>query len=521
MDRASFLKGSTFGIASIGALSATEKGILAYANEASSPGFDMEADAVVVGGGNGGLSAAAALSGLGKTVILLEVSGNVGGGAIWSGGVLHSGNVGDYPSYRERSYNNAVNAGNPVLEQVYVDTFIGSYIPWLQEIGVPLTDKSAETGVPRWTFGAPDDEGGIYERAQTYFDALESYITEKGGQILTSTRAVSLILDESDVVGILAQNVFDNSNYRIKAHNIVLACGGIQANKGLLAQFMGKGALSAHNMGTPYNTGSGMLMGIAAGAKLSGNPTGFSGGYCLACPAGIDEYDASSYETHLAEGFSFNQSQSVYGSWVNLYSATGEPNVVDTLFFNLEGHRFADENDGVLNRYSLLPQKVLQQPGGVALVVMDAEAYGEGALPWDTAVKLGVKTVQADSIEEFAQKLYDVYGIPKGSFTREIEKYNEAVVSGTADMLDVPRSQCKRTFEIGPFYALPITCNIYYTFVGLEINENGQVMRLDGRPFPNLYACPPTAAMFNEVYFGGNAVAGTFGYIAAQHIAHK
>ena len=178
MDRSEFLKGSALGAAGIGLLGTVGMGsAIARADEAP---FDMETGVVVVGAGNGGLSAAAALVGLGRPVVLLEVSAQLGGGAIWSGGVLHSGNVGSFDAYCERSYNNAVNAGNLALEQAYVETFVGSYIPWLQEIGIPLTDVGVEAGVPRWTFGDPDNEGSMYERAQTYFDALAAYIEENG-----------------------------------------------------------------------------------------------------------------------------------------------------------------------------------------------------------------------------------------------------------------------------------------------------------------------------------------------------
>ncbi len=519
MDRSEFLKGSALGVVGLG-LAGAGMVSTATAHAAEEP-FAYEVDAVVVGAGNGGMSAAARLAERGKSVLLLEVSAALGGGAIWSGGILHAGNTSSFGEYAERNYNNAVNTGDPVKAQAYIETFIGSYMPWLEEIGMPLTDMSPDSGVPRWAFGDLSSDASTYERAQAYFDALENHIVSNGGQILTSTRAVHLIQDDASVVGVLAQNVNDGSTLRIKASNVVLACGGIQANKGLLAQFMGKSAMSAHNMGTPYNTGAGMMLALEAGAKLAGNPTGFSGGYCLACPAGIDEYDAASYEEHRAAGFSFDQSKSVYGSWVNLYSATGVPGGTDSLYFNLEGRRFADENDSVVNRYSLLPQKTLQQPGGVAILVMDAEAYGSGALPWDTAVEIGCKTVTANTIEEFAQGLHDAYGMPKGTFLREIEALNAAIEDGTTDMLDVPRTDSKRPFSSGPFYALPITCNIYYTFVGVDTDENARVRGLDGRPMPNLYACPPTAAMFDEVYFGGNAVAGTFGYIAAEDIANK
>ena len=71
----------------------------------------------------------------------------------------------------------------------------------------------------------------------------------------------------------------------------------------------------------------------------------------------------------------------------------------------------------------------------------------------------------------------------------------------------------------GPFYAFPTGVSAYHTFGGLIINDKAQVLDLQKQPIKNLYATPPTAAMFREPYAGGVASAGTFGYIAGKVIA--
>lgn len=127
-------------------------------------------------------------------------------------------------------------------------------------------------------------------------------------------------------------------------------------------------------------------------------------------------------------------------------------------------------------------------------------------------------TIKVDTLEELATKLQDTYGVYKGTFIKTINEYNKAIDNKTADHLDIPRVAVHHKIAQGPFYAFPTGVCAYHTFGGLVINEKAQVLDIQRQPIKNLYAAPPTAAMFKEPYGGGVAAAGTFGYIAAKVI---
>lgn len=137
---------------------------------------------------------------------------------------------------------------------------------------------------------------------------------------------------------------------------------------------------------------------------------------------------------------------------------------------------------------------------------------------WGMLEKEGVKTFKADTLEELATKMQDTLGVYKGTFMKTINEYNKAIDNGSADQLEVPRVDRQFKIAKGPFYAVTVGTCAYHTFGGLVINEKAQVLDIQKQPIKNLYACPPTAAMFREPYGGGVASAGTFGYIAGKVI---
>lgn len=111
-----------------------------------------------------------------------------------------------------------------------------------------------------------------------------------------------------------------------------------------------------------------------------------------------------------------------------------------------------------------------------------------------------VTRVRADSLEELASKLSGVDG--KG-FLRTVEEYNRTidpalhdghpfdpdVLDGrTTDALTVPKSNWAQRIDEPPFEAYAVTCGITFTYGGVRIDTDAEVLGFDGEPVPGLYA---------------------------------
>lgn len=517
VSRREFLKKAAVGAAGMAAM-----GLMAGSASAFDPivasgdeEWAYEAELVVIGAGNGGLSAAAAAASEGKKPLVLEISGFIGGGSAYSGGGLHSWGSEtweDFNSYTEGLH-------DQILSKVYVETFRNELIPFYTDVvNAPLTKLDDSLKGYKRDYALGD---GSYSFT-VFFDTLAQYIEEHGGQIMMKTRGVRLVVDESGAVcGVEAQQVGEAEVFKIKAGAVVLATGGFQANKGLLSQYMGVNAENTRIMGTPYNTGSGMLMAQAVGAMTWGHFSGFSGTMAAVSSGRQTEEQPALYEEARAGNGNLGTGRPYPPEWVGyLYPDEGNGGIL----INLDGKRFIDEMDPVTAKYSRIPQNIVQQRKAMAIEIADKQVTDKYELS-EALVGLcmasGVTVVTAETLEDFAQGLHDGYGISKGAFLRMINEYNAAIENGEGDMLDVTRSNTTATFSEPPFYAIPVTAAIYHTFGGLAINENAQVLGFDFSPIPNLFACPPCAGIFREVYGGGIASAGTFGYIAGKYIGRN
>jgi len=497
--------------------------------------WDYEADVVVAGAGNAGMCAALAAADGGAKTLLIEVSSITGGSALFSGtavaGVLHTVGVRTWEDYNR--YTRGLH--DPVLGKVYVETFWNEYIPWLQSKDVVISRPTPEAPsyVGDWYFGPGSGaELGPRESNRIYFDSIVTAFEALGGTVMVKTRAVKLYTDdEGGVIGLMAR-VWSNSpleenqsTINIKAKKTIVATGNFYGNKEMMTRYIGSGGYRIRPFGGPYQCGEGIAMAQAVGARMSAFLDTLSGLLCAITPTRPWGDDPEAYEEWL-NVTTPKDYDARYHVGVPFPPFVTSGAGATAILVNLDGERFMDESNLIVSNQRRDLLFVLRQPQGEAWVIADQNAYDVAAAGYksqiDAIIAEGGKVITDNTLEEFATKLEEEAGMYKAGLLKTIGEYNKAIDNGTTAELDPPRSPQEKYWKISkpPFYAIPVTATAYYTAGGLAINEDAQTLDMAGRPIPNLYSPPPCGGgIMNQIYTGGNGIAGTFGYRAGKHAA--
>ena len=288
----------------------------------------------------------------------------------------------------------------------------------------------------------------------------------------------------------------------IEARAVVLASGGFAGNGDMLAQHLGPGAesLAPISPGTRFNTGDGIRMAIAAGARASGDWNGMH----------AEPVDPRS--THPAP--------------VVLVYPYGI--VVDS-----EGKRFFDEGGGLVHEtWETFARAIhFATPGRVAYAILDAKLYDIDG--YQRAIRSEVPPHQASTIAELATMIE----VPAAALEYTVAGYNAAARGDPACFdatrtdglaadaaLSPPKSNWCRPLDRPPYLAYPLIGAIAYTFGGVETNANAEVLGASG-PVPGLFAAgeitghfhgiaPNAVAMLRALVFGRIAGAGVATFLA-------
>ena len=166
----------------------------------------------------------------------------------------------------------------------------------------------------------------------------------------------------------------------------------------------------------------------------------------------------------------------------------------------------------------------LAQPQQFAWQIFDAKVLDK--LRDEYRIKRMTK-VRADTIEELAKKLE---GVDEQQFLKTIKEWNAAVMTevpfnpaikdgrGTRG-LAVPKTNWANTIDEGPFEAYAVTCGLTFTFGGVRITEDAQVLDVDMVPIKGLYAAGEiVGGIFYFNYPGGSGLinGAVFGRIAGH-----
>ena len=170
---------------------------------------------------------------------------------------------------------------------------------------------------------------------------------------------------------------------------------------------------------------------------------------------------------------------------------------------------------------------ILEQPDAFAWQVFDRKVTH---LLRDEYRIREVTKVKADSLEELADRLE---GVDRAGFLEEVRAYNRAVRTDVqfdpnvkdgrrTEGLPVPKSNWANPLDQPPFEAYRVTCGITFTFGGLRIDRDAQVLDSDLAPIPGLYAAGElVGGLFYFNYPGGTGLTAgaVFGRLAGTSAA--
>ena len=481
-----------------------------------------EYDVIVVGGGNAAFCAALAAQEQGAKVVVLEAApeDEAGGNSRFTAGsirVVYNGvddiktlipdltekeiEETDFGTYTAEKFFDDMalvtqNRADPDLVELLVTRSFDT-LNWMREKGVrfiPIYGRQAFKIDGKFKFW-----GGLTVEAVGGGPGLVNMLTEsakkRGIEIRYRTRALSLVHAGDRVEGVRIRHDGQESEIRGKA--VILASGGFQANPEWRTRYLGPGWDLAKVRGTRFNTGDGIRMALEIGASPCGNWSG--------CHAVQWEMNAPEFGD-LAVGDQFQKHSYPFAMLVN---ATGK--------------RFVDEGADFRNyTYAKYGRVVLEQPGQFAWQVFDQKVKH---LQRDEYRIRQITKVTGNTIEEFASKLE---GVNAEQFIKTVAEWNKAVRTDIPFNPNVKDGRCTQglainksnwanTLDTPPYEGYAVTCGITFTFGGLRVNTDCEVLNTDYQPIRGLYAAGElVGGIFYFNYPGGSGLCSgaVFGKIA-------
>jgi tricarballylate dehydrogenase len=484
-------------------------------------------DVVVAGAGNAAFCAALAAREKVQKVLVLERAGEdeAGGNSRFTAGLMRVAYAGvddlkrvipdltaeeiartDFGTYTEAQFLDDMARlteyrCDPDLTEILAKRSLAT-VEWMRAKGVRFT---AAWGRQAFNIGGKFKFwGGLTVEAvgggPGLVESLTQAANKNGIDIRYSARVTGLISDDDGVQGVRVKKA--GKTVEVRAKSVVLAAGGFQANSEWRARYLGPGWELAKVRGTRFNTGDVIRMALDAGAAPAGN---WSGCHAVAWERNAPEFG------DLAIGDQFQKHSYPWGVYINAH-----------------GKRFVDEGADFRNyTYAKYGRVILSQPGQFAWQVFDAKVKAQ--LRDEYKIRQVTKHT-ANSLEELCAKLEDTDG---KAALEELKAYNAAVrqdIPFDPNVKDgrctrglaIPKSNWANTLDTPPFEAYAVTCGITFTFGGLRINTDAQVLSTDGDPIPGLYAAGElVGGIFWFNYPGGTGLTNgaVFGRIAGTSAA--
>jgi len=461
------------------------------------------ADVIVVGLGIAGACAALEARRAGADVLVIERASGGGGASALSSGIFYLGggtpvqHAAGYQDTPDAMYDFLMASGISPDAEIIRAFCNGSaeHFDWLETQGVPfersyfpgkavfLTDTTClmSTGNEKvWPYrevAPPAPRGHKVARegenaGSLAMEVLLSRCADAGLRTRYDSQVTGLIVDDDGrVVGVRLRSGGEAHDIAAR-RGVILATGGFNMNKDMLAEFMPHMLGNAEPLGVPYNDGAGILLGQAVGAATQ------------------------SMNGVIATASFYPPSQLIKGILVN------------TL-----GERFVAE-DAYHGRTAAF---IMEQPGRKAYLILDSEIF---AYPELTAFSHHTLVDGWETVENMEAGL----GLPSGALQRTLADYNHHAAEGKDPLLHKHPDWLK-PLEAGPYAAFDVSFNksvyLYITLGGLKVNARTEVITPDGQIIPGLFAagaCASSVSRDGKDYASGLSLGpgSFFGRVAGR-----
>lgn len=339
-------------------------------------------------------------------------------------------------------------------------------------------------------------EGGGYAIVTKLMEHIRSY---PNADVYWETEARHVLTTTQGAVRGLQVRRKDGLLYDLSAPDVVLACGGFEGNREMLAKYVGN---RTHELpliapGLKYNKGAGLNMALEVGAETSGS---FDGMHCELVDTRAQKPDAVIWGHN-------------YGIVVNEHSKRFYDEGKRHLFATFEMIALELWRDHNQKGYFITDETIMKRfrPGWV----------------YDTTDQ---EPERADTIRELAVKL----GCNPDELEKTVAEFNEACDKETP--FDLMKLDGKRTRGLSPektnwanpivnapFYGYPLEAHLTFTYGGVKTNTNAQVLGTNGVPLPGLWAAGEMTGLFYNEYPPATSVLRslTFGRLAGTQIAQR
>ena len=439
-------------------------------------------DLLVVGSGAAGFVAAFTAQEAGvKNIVMVEKMAVPGGNSqLAAGGMNAAGtrfqkakNINDNP---DMMFKDTMKGGrgknDPALVRILAEESAAG-VKWLEDMGADLSDVKRSGGA---TVDRTHRPHGGMSVGPHIVDVLRAQATKEGVGARVNSRAVKLLLDKDYKIAGAIVHGKHSGYYKIAAKAVVLATGGYGQNKEMIAVYRPtfKDMTSSNNV---TSTGDGIKMALNIGASMT---------------------DIDWVQAHPTVGLDSRIliSETVRG--------------VGAIMVNVKGARFVNE----LTTRDRASDAILHQPERRAWLVFDNDLYKSAKMVrgYD---HLGMLK-KADTVAELAK----LCGMDAKTLEETVKSYNKFKKAGKDEAFGRP--DMPLGVEKAPFYAVAVAPGIHHTMGGVAITTESEVLDIQSRPIPGLYAAGEvTGGVHGFNRLGGNAIADTvvFGRRSGEHAA--